>query len=275
MNIPFPLVASISGGRTSSLMAKYLKDHYEGDIIFIYANTGKEREETLEFINECDKRFDLNLIWVEYDYIKKSTFKVVNYQTASRNGEPFEKMIAKYGIPNKAFPHCTRELKQYTIHRYLRWVGLKKWNTAIGIRIDEQHRINWDSAKSKGYVYPLVTDLRVNKEYVRNWWDSQEFDLKLKDYEGNCDMCWKKSDRKLLTMIIENPTLINWWNEMEIKYGKEEFTFFRKNKSAIDLIEMAKSKFQMAKDEHETSKLQNNLFDYDLDIEYACFCKTD
>jgi hypothetical protein len=165
-------------------------------------------------------------------------------------------MIAKYGIPNKAFPHCTRELKRQTITRYLRTIGLNngKYETAIGIRIDEAHRINWQNAKRDRFIYPLATDFRATKDFIRTWWDRQDFDLQLKDYEGNCDMCWKKSERKLLTMILENPNLLDWWNEMEIKYGEGEFTFFRKNKSAIDLIELSKQKFRKANDEHEANK---------------------
>jgi hypothetical protein len=274
-----PLVVSFSGGRTSAFMARALQIRYEGkrDLIFIFANTGKERIETLDFINECETRWNLNCVWLEYDLVEdKSTFKIVDYNSASRNGEPFEKMIAKYGIPNKAFPHCTRELKRQTITRYLRTIGLNngKYETAIGIRIDEAHRINWQNAKRDRFIYPLATDFRATKDFIRTWWDRQDFDLQLKDYEGNCDMCWKKSERKLLTMILENPHLLDWWNEMEIKYGEGEFTFFRKNKSAIDLIELSKQKFRKANDEHEANKQQEKLFDYDLDIEYDCFCKS-
>lgn len=133
-----PLVVSFSGGRTSAFMARALQLRYENkrDLIFIFANTGKERIETLDFINECETRWNLNCVWLEYDLVEdKSTFKIVDYNSASRNGEPFEKMITKYGIPNKAFPHCTRELKRQTITRYLRTIGLNngKYETAIGI----------------------------------------------------------------------------------------------------------------------------------------------
>lgn len=275
-----PLVVSFSGGRTSAFMARALQLRYENkerELVFIFANTGKERTETLDFVNECDMRWNLGVTWLEYDLIEdKSTFKIVSYETASRNGEPFEKMITKYGLPNKAFPHCTRELKRQTITRYLRTIGLKKgmYETAIGIRIDEAHRINWQNAKQDKFIYPLATDFRATKDFIRTWWDRQDFDLQLKDYEGNCDMCWKKSERKLLTMILENPHLIEWWNEMEIKYGQGEFSFFRNNKTAIDLIEMSKQNFTKATDEYEAGKCQTKLFDYDLDIEYDCFCKS-
>lgn len=99
-----------------------------------------------------------------------------------------------------------------------------------------------------------------------------DFDLGLKDYEGNCDCCWKKSFRKLMTISIENPEYFNWWLEMEAKYGtSEEYTFFRENKSGLDIIEMAKNPFKRAVDEWELNKKSPKLFD-SLDIGGYCDC---
>lgn len=92
-NKEMPLVVSFSGGRTSAFMARLLQIRHENKerkLIFIFANTGKERTETLDFVNECDRRWSLGVTWLEYDLIEdKSGFKAVNYETASRNGEPF------------------------------------------------------------------------------------------------------------------------------------------------------------------------------------------
>lgn len=275
-----PILISFSGGRTSAFMTKYILEsekYKDREKVVIFSNTGKERTETLDFVNKCDIEWGLNVNWVEADIQHIDNVgtlpKKVTYQTASKDGYPFEQMIKKYGLPNKAFPHCTRELKQVPINKYMKQLGFAKYETAIGIRADEEHRINWERAKKESYIYPLATDMRVDKAFIRKWWDKQCFDLELKDYEGNCDMCWKKSERKLLTMILESPHLIEWWNEMEIKYGKDEFVFFRNNKSAIDLIELSKGKFRKVSDEHE-GNIQKSMFDYELDIEYDCFCKS-
>lgn len=143
--------------------------------------------------------------------------------------------------------------------------------TAIGIRADEQHRIDRRRAYEEGRVYPLVDMMRVNSGFIRRFLEKQDFDLGLKDYEGNCDMCWKKSDRKLMTLYLENPERLAWWADMEKKYGGGEFTFFRDHKSAENIAANSKMPFDRVTDEHEASKKQ---FDFVLDQEEACTCKS-
>jgi 3'-phosphoadenosine 5'-phosphosulfate sulfotransferase (PAPS reductase)/FAD synthetase len=100
------LVISFSGGETSGFMAQWIlknkQDEY--DIVCVFANTGQENEETLEFFEKCDKEFNLNLVWVEAvinpEKGKGVRHKIVNFDTASRNGEPFEDAIKKYGMVN-------------------------------------------------------------------------------------------------------------------------------------------------------------------------------
>lgn len=267
------VLVSFSGGRTSSFMANWLINNSKDNLIFVFANTGKELPETLDFINECDQRWNLNIKWIEYDsfdeYGKRNWFKVVDYETASRQGEPFEKFIEKEGIPNKVRPICSSRLKEIAIEKFVRHViKWKDWFTAIGIRYDERHRINWKTAKERRFLYPLTTDFPCSKYFVRHWWDTQPFDLNLNDYQGNCDFCWKKSHRKLITMIREgfDPS---WWIEQE---QKSEFNFYREDVSMLDLIEMSKDKrIRSVEDSHEVSKKQGSLFD-PLDIEGHCLC---
>jgi len=63
------LLISFSGGRTSAMMTKYLLENYKDkyNMIVVFANTGKERKETLDFVNMCDKEFGFNCVWVEAD----------------------------------------------------------------------------------------------------------------------------------------------------------------------------------------------------------------
>ena len=278
-----PILISFSGGRTSAFMAKLLMEHQTlADVpkVVCFANTGKEFEATLDFVNECDKRWNLNVVWLEAvvnpEKGKGTTFKIVNYETAARNGEPFESVIAKYGIPNKQFPHCTRELKQLPIRRYIQSLGYSDWQTAVGIRADEPHRINRGSDSNFTNPYfPLGGDLiSVDEGFIRRWWDKQDFDLELKDYQSNCDLCWKKSKRKRLTLINENASVADWWNEMEARYGKGEYQFDQREGLTIpDLVEMAKAPFAKAVDKHELRQSTPPLFAPEMDMEWDCMCK--
>ena len=271
------LVCTFSGGRTSAFMALLLKDlpkYKDFKKIFIFANTGKELPQTLEFINKCDKEWNLNIVWLEANVILEkgvaTSFKIVNYKTASRNGKPFEDMLKKYPLPNNIASNCTRELKQRPIEKFVKSLKYKEVYTAMGIRFDERHRES-NLAQKQNIIYPLIYDLKVDNKFIRDWWDRQSFDLDLKDYEGNCDLCFKKSLKKRLTIIKENPNISNWWLEMEKKYSSETIPRFdlRTNKSIEELIDISKKPFQLAKDLHELDKEQCDLFEYETD----CFCK--
>jgi len=228
----------------------------------------------LEFVDRCDKEWDLNVVWLETVVNPVmgigGSFKKVNFHSASRNGQPFEAVISKYGIPNVARPFCTRELKLNPIKKYMQSLGLKHWVSAIGIRLDEMHRINRVTAQKERKIYPLADDLKCTKEFIRNWWKKQSFDLGLDDYEGNCDLCYKKSDRKLLTLLLEKPKLAHWWNEMEIKYEGGNYSFFRKNRTTKDMIAEANTKQFARVTDPETKK----AFDPGLDLEFDCLCKS-
>lgn len=275
------LVCTFSGGRTSAFMGKLLLEHpkyKDFDKVFIFCNTGKEKYETLKFINECDKQWGLNVVWLEADIIQEkgvgTNYKIVNFYTASMNGEPFEEMLKKYPMPNNFASNCTRELKLAPINKYVKSLGYKEVYTAMGIRYDERHRKS-NFAEENNIIYPLIDDLKVDSKFIREWWDRQTFDLKLKDYEGNCDLCFKKSIRKRLTILKENPKIGEWWNKMEKKYSSTEVPRFdlRANITIEDLIEMSKQPFRTIEDQHELRKQQSCLFDVDLDFERDCFCK--
>ena len=272
------LVCTFSGGRTSAFMGKMLKENQkynEFDKVFIFANTGKELPETLEFINKCDKEWGLNIVWLEANVVYEkgvgTNFKVVSYETASRDGKPFEDMLKKYPLPNNMASNCTRELKLAPIGKYVKSLGYKEVYTAMGIRYDERHRES-NTAKENNIIYPLIYDIRVDNKFIRDWWDRQSFDLKLKDYEGNCDLCFKKSLKKRLTIIKERPEVADWLLNMESNYSSDIVPRFdlRTNVSIEKLVEMAEKPFTKAHDLHELSKQQCDLFDFETD----CFCKS-
>lgn len=244
------LLVSFSGGETSAYMAQYLWKHKqdEFDMVFVFANTGLENEQTLKFVKQCSDHFGFDIHWVEavvQHGVRKGTLhKVVNYETASREGEPFEDVIKKYGVPNQAFPHCTREAKLSPITSFTKsYFGTRDYYTAIGIRSDEADRINSKAGELK-LIYPLISKnyIPMTKPKINFWWSQQPFRLELKGYQGNCITCWKKADKKLFQIYKENPSSFDFMNRMEQKYGMvrgEKSVFFRKQRSTNDIIEAA------------------------------------
>jgi hypothetical protein len=280
------LIISFSGGETSAFMSQWIlnnkKDEFE--IICVFANTGQENEETLDFVEKCDKEFNLNLVWVEAVINPKFgegvRHRIVDYKTASRNGQPFEDLISKMGMPNQSAPFCTRDLKLNPIISYLRSIGWKKYWTAIGIRADEFDRINPNRLKERLY-YPLVSDIQMTKPMVNFWWNQQPFRLNLKGYQGNCKWCYKKSTNKLLTICVENPEYFDFPKKMEEKYENYvpntrknydvPIRFFRGNKSVNDLFELSKAPFKKSKNDATIYSWQTSIFDDNtLDLSNGC-----
>jgi len=257
------LAISFSGGRTSAVMTKLLWDAYKDskNILITFANTGCEHEATLDFVHECETRFGWPVVWLEAvvnpEKGKGITHKVVDYATASRNGEPFEAAIKKYGIFNKVSPNCTERLKVEVMNNFLSRHGFYRgkrlnYRTAIGIRGDEIDRVSQSAIEKIGAIYPLV-DMRYNRRDVgleiANW----GFDLQIPgDHFGNCTWCWKKSLRKLMTVARQDPAAFDFPERMEREHGRDPINanrnggrdcahFFREHMSTNELRKRAAS----------------------------------
>jgi len=243
------IVVSFSGGKTSAYMSYMLKRNYSHkyDFVFIFANTGQECEETLVFVDKCDKEFCLNLVWVEAvvnpQHGKGITHRVVDFITASREGEPFEAHIAKSGIPNANKPQCSDRLKAFPIEHYKKIHGLKGVRHCIGIRKDEERRKSAWGVKNYNLVYPLCDWFETDKQDVNDWWEEQNFTLELEEHQGNCKTCWKKSDKKLWLLALTEPEKFEFMAKMEKKYADVKpndngvpRVFFRRNRSTEDIF---------------------------------------
>jgi len=271
------LFVSFSGGRTSAYMCRWLLDNKadEYEFIFTFANTGLEHEKTLDFVDRCDKEWGLNVVWLEAvvnpEKGKGIRHKVVSYETAARNGEPFEAVVSKYGITNHDYPHCTRDLKLEPMRKYRKSLSLEHTPFAIGIRCDEIDRMS-PNAAAMGLVYPLIEVPHATKEYIRHWWAGQSFDLDLSEHLGNCVTCWKKSDRKLLTIAKNEPERFEFFRRMEAEHGDtgagdQHRVFFRKYRTATWYLNQAQQPFNEFRD--QMPELQLGMFD-PLDIEASC-----
>jgi hypothetical protein len=276
---------SFSGGKTSAYMlAMILEAKRSGritqPIAITFCNTGLEHEETLKFVQRCDKHFEAGVVWLEAVVTHGDRVgirhKFVNFETAARNGEPFENVIQKYGVPNKSYSNCNSRLKTEVMESYRRSIGWKvgTYSTAIGIRSDEMDRISFNGMVEEGIFYPCA-DAGIYKRDVADYWSKMPFNLNIPEHYGNCVTCWKKSDRKLMTIAKENPSAFDFMARMESLYGfaggprrdgdpKERRVFFRKNRTAQDILEASKKPFTPFVDGRFIQ------FDDELDVGSGC-----
>ena len=224
-----PALISFSGGRTSGFMLKHILDAHNGklpdDVHVTFANTGKEREETLRFVHECETRWNVRIHWLEQAERKAKDFAdrfvEVGYNSASRDGEPFRRLIERKSyLPNSVMRFCTNELKIEPMKFYMKAQGYDKWTNVVGLRYDEPTRVlRGMKANAKGKdpwtsVFPLFDD-GITERSVRSWWREQDFDLQLLPFEGNCDACFLKARPKLMEVERTQPGTLQWWADME------------------------------------------------------------
>lgn len=280
------IFCSVSAGYSSVMMAIKLREWFpDHNIINVMANTSKERKESLEFMNKCDKYYNLNLVWIEAEFHEKgigTTYNVVQYQDLKTNGEIFEEGIKKFGIPNKENKWCNRDMKLSPLKKYGDFIfGLNNYSIAVGIRADEVDRVRKDY-KDNNVFYPLL-DNGISSRDRNKFWKDQPIKISIPAYKGNCDLCFAKSNRKLITIISEEPNRAIWWDKMIKKYGTikldgkasynelmEEIgtqTFYRKYQTIEDLIKLAEQPFKKATDEYF---YENDLFDQEDECGSGC-----
>lgn len=227
-----PALISFSGGRTSAYMLHEILKAHDGqlppDVHVAFANTGKEREETLRFVHECATRWSVRVHWLEWRDTPEG-FEEVGYNSASRNGEPFACLIEKKGyLPNRGAGYCSIELKGRVIADFLRLTfGWKNWRSVIGLRGDERLRAlkaydRNDTKKDPWIVTLPLYEAKVRKEDVWEFWSEQSFDLGLLNYQGNCDICWKKHWKKRARVIRDDPTRATWWLNAESNVSQNQ-----------------------------------------------------
>ncbi|GFM87792.1 hypothetical protein PSCICO_31910 [Pseudomonas cichorii] len=208
-----PAQIGVSAGRTSGHMLRKILDAHGGqlptNVHAFFQNTGKEREETLAFIDAMASCWGVNIVWMEWCRVYSQAddapwYKIVD-ETASRNGEPFTMMLEYYEayrkaekslpavLPNFSNNMCTAYLKVKIGEKHMRALGYNEWDCIVGIRYDEPRSYSrmmtanerggtrWDS------VRPSYT-AGITKENVAAFWAEQPFDLGMDSDDGNCDL---------------------------------------------------------------------------------------
>jgi hypothetical protein len=256
MSDPFkitsPDIIAFSGGRTSAYLLHRILESNNGlpeDTYCVFANTGKEMEPTLEFVEDCSRNWKVPIDWVEYSP-EDPGYRKVDFKSASRKGEPFEAFIRKRkNIPNKVIRSCTIELKVRPIHKLVKkelWKGKDLHHNErmniMGIRADEMRR----AAKIERERVPLVS-AGIVKQDVGTFWKNHSFDLKLPNIKGetihgNCDLCFLKANGKIQSLIREKPERADWWIKQET-FTKDQFdrlgmSYEKRKEAAINQVEM-------------------------------------
>jgi 3'-phosphoadenosine 5'-phosphosulfate sulfotransferase (PAPS reductase)/FAD synthetase len=218
--IDSPTCISFSGGRTSAYMLWRVLQANGGlpaEAVVCFANTGKEEEATLEFVRDCGVNWGVPITWVEY---RDGGYAVVDFDSASRDGEPFAALIKKRNyLPNPVARFCTAELKIKIIDKHMQSLGFDTVDSMLGIRSDEQRR----SAKMMDKVLPLVR-AGITQSNIQAFWNKAPFDLGLPFNNGitplgNCDLCFLKGASQILSVIADTPSRAVWWAKQEEAIG--------------------------------------------------------
>ncbi|APZ81772.1 phosphoadenosine phosphosulfate reductase [Erythrobacter phage vB_EliS_R6L] len=239
-----PALISFSGGRTSAFMLfQHLWAHggtLPDGVWVTFANTGKEREETLRFVHECESRWGVRVWWLEWvprpeGQAGRKTpwadrFEIVGLNSASRDGEPLLALFErKKFLPNAVTRFCTADAKIDTMKAFMLSHGYERWTNVIGLRSDEMRRIakqakrNEEGKERFETTWPMLRAKVTKRDIWRFWLGGnidpknlteplpQGFDLGLWPYEGNCDGCFLKGRDVLMHQERERPGYLDWW----------------------------------------------------------------
>lgn len=260
-----PACINFSGGRTSAYMLRQIQlagSLKDPSVIAVFADTGKEREETYTFIEEVSKNFEIPVHYVAFGYDP-----TMERRRFAPGETPFELMVKKNKyLPNPVTRICTDRLKIKQIHRYMKFIRLhKKYRKILGLRADEQRRVaNFRNAPDALAIYTPLYTAGATKETVRAFWRAQSFDLQLKDWEGNCDLCFLKGMEKRKRIIRDRPDLVEWWIRIEREMNH---SFRAHSKSYEQLYQITKRQpelFDTSLSDEELENEPDNLGD--------CFC---
>jgi hypothetical protein len=184
-------VINFSGGKTSAYMT--ITEYKEGDLV-IFCDTGREHSKTYKFINDFEANEKIPVIRLQYE-------------------GGFERLLEKrQGIPNNFKRFCTIELKVKTARRYIRSLGINKYENLIGFRYDEPLRIKrskkmWKNVKD---IFPLY-DKKIDKQIINEYWSKKNYTLEIPSILGNCTLCFMKGKNAIMNILSSYPELADKW----------------------------------------------------------------
>lgn len=184
-------VINFSGGKTSAYMT--IHEYREGDLV-IFCDTGREHPKTYKFINDFEAHENIPVIRLQYD----GGFRNLLEKTKQ--------------IPNNFKRFCTVELKIKTARRYLRKIGIIKYENLVGFRYDEPLRV-----KRRKKMWKTVTDIfplyekQIDKQIINDYWSKKPYTLEIPSILGNCTLCFMKGKNAIMNILATYPELADEW----------------------------------------------------------------
>ncbi|QKJ28447.1 phosphoadenosine phosphosulfate reductase family protein [Mucilaginibacter mali] len=204
---------NFSGGKISALMTILLKP--TPDDIVLFTDTGREHKKTYKFIDDFERYEGIKVHRVTYTH-KKSP-GLTGMTALNRK---------KVYLPNRVKRICTVELKILMTKRYLRSIGIQRFEQFIGFRADEQDRIiGLKSQYKKVSTRFILNEQGVTKPMVDQYWLLKPYTLEIPSILGNCDLCFLKGKATIIRILQLFPELAEPWiadeDEMSARTGKQ------------------------------------------------------
>jgi hypothetical protein len=202
-------IINFSGGKTSAYMT--IHEYREGDLV-IFCDTGREHPKTYKFINDFEAYEKIPVIRLKYE-------------------GGFEKLLEKRkAIPNNFKRFCTIELKIKTARRYIRSLGITKYENFVGFRFDEPLRVKrrkqmWKTVIDK---FPLF-EKQIDKQIINDYWSKKEYTLEIPSILGNCTLCFMKGKNAIINILSKYPELAEEWiaDEENSKLRGGGYSYFK------------------------------------------------
>lgn len=253
-----PLVSSLSGGKTSSYMAKhYPSDYNIFSLIRIEADYCKPKDSSLIKYISDKIGFDF-IATAESDktlYVMRDLEQLLGSEIIWVTGDSFEKVIQKKkALPNQKWRFCTTEMKIKPIFDYCQSNFSDIVEMQIGIRYDEQERVNYKNTTFKTIIgksknglrnkwgeiewrklnYPLV-DNKIMYPNIVKWANSTNLEF---PNDSNCVGCFWKPVPQLRLNFEDEPLKMKWFKEQENKIKrrfKKEIKYSTIEKTGLQL----------------------------------------
>ena len=247
-------VNSVSGGKTSSYLAK----HYPADYnLFSLVRIEDVRctPKDKKLVQMVSDKIGMEFIaTAESDKTLKVVLdleQVIGSEIKWLTGLTFDELIKKRKfIPNKMVRFCTTEMKIKPIAEFCRNEIKEIVSTRLGIRHDEENRVNyentdfkfhngfsdngrnkWVTEKYRVLDYPLVDD-KITHYQIYKWAMATTLEF---PQDSNCAGCFHKPIQQLRKNWEDEPLKMQWFAEQETekRRWKEEMSYFNAEKIGL------------------------------------------